>query len=188
MDDQPLFAEGLRAAVETSGRMVVTNVVARCAEAMHEVRVQRPDIVIIGEQFRRSLFQRIRMQAPTSTLVLLDPNLSDAAATVRYAVPVLSRKYRADHVVSVLSGLARGAGGPSLDPSRNGSYPAGLTKREWEILQLLASGYTSVEIGKRLFLSTNTVRTYCQSLLRKLGARNRLEAVAVGRRLNIVNS
>jgi DNA-binding NarL/FixJ family response regulator len=62
-----------------------------------------------------------------------------------------------------------------------------LTDREREILALLANGSSNVVIAADLFLSVNTVRNYVQSILRKLRAHTRLEAVAVGVREGIVN-
>jgi DNA-binding NarL/FixJ family response regulator len=53
-----------------------------------------------------------------------------------------------------------------------------LTKREREILDLLASGLSSRSIARRLFLSENTVRTHIQNVLAKLRVHSRVEAVA----------
>jgi two-component system response regulator DegU len=63
---------------------------------------------------------------------------------------------------------------------------ARVTKREAEILQLVATGYSTREIGEHLFISEKTVRNHLGSLFRKLDARNRTEAVYRGIRLGIV--
>jgi len=47
-----------------------------------------------------------------------------------------------------------------------------LTKREKQVLQYLANGYTNIEIGRIIFLSQSTVHTYRKNLLRKFNARN----------------
>jgi DNA-binding NarL/FixJ family response regulator len=52
-----------------------------------------------------------------------------------------------------------------------------LTKREYEILRRVAMGETNPEIACALHLSRNTVKTYLQSALHKLGARNRVDAI-----------
>jgi DNA-binding NarL/FixJ family response regulator len=54
------------------------------------------------------------------------------------------------------------------------------TERELEILQLVAVGETNVEIGQRLHITEETVKTHVQHLLRRLSARNRAHAVAIG--------
>jgi DNA-binding NarL/FixJ family response regulator len=51
-----------------------------------------------------------------------------------------------------------------------------LSRREEEILRLLASGLTDREIGEALTISTRTVETHVSNILRKLDARNRAEA------------
>lgn len=53
----------------------------------------------------------------------------------------------------------------------------GLTRREYEVLRLVAQGRTNPEIGEALGLARNTVKTYLQTALHKLGARNRVEAI-----------
>jgi DNA-binding NarL/FixJ family response regulator len=59
-----------------------------------------------------------------------------------------------------------------------------LTVREWEVLELLAEGYTTAEIAKKLFISRATVRTHVASTLRKLRAPDRAAAVAFLKQLD----
>jgi len=54
---------------------------------------------------------------------------------------------------------------------------SGLTRREYEVLRLAAQGQTNPEIAETTGLTRNTVKTYLQSALHKLGARNRVEAI-----------
>jgi DNA-binding NarL/FixJ family response regulator len=58
----------------------------------------------------------------------------------------------------------------------------GLTARESEALALLVSGLRNREIGQAMFVSTDTVKTHLANVYRKLGVRNRAEAVAVALR------
>ena len=60
--------------------------------------------------------------------------------------------------------------------------PERLTPRQYEVLQLVAGGATTDEIAALLQLSRETVRNHVQAVLRRLNARNRLEAVAIARR------
>jgi len=73
------------------------------------------------------------------------------------------------------------------------SYPAPLqeleqepTAREIEVLQLIADGLVNREIGVRLFLSEETVKSHVRHLLAKLQARSRAHAVAVGYRRGLI--
>jgi DNA-binding CsgD family transcriptional regulator len=61
-----------------------------------------------------------------------------------------------------------------------------LTKREVEVLELIAAGHSTREIAGRLFISPKTVRNHLAAVYRKLDARNRTEAVLSGMRLGLV--
>jgi DNA-binding NarL/FixJ family response regulator len=62
-------------------------------------------------------------------------------------------------------------------PPGNAHGPMALTKREAEVLRLIAGGLTNQAIADRLFLGLETVKTHVRSVLTKLGAANRTEAV-----------
>lgn len=62
------------------------------------------------------------------------------------------------------------------------SYPDGLTRREVEVLQLVARGMTNQEIGGRLFISQHTAATHVQHILEKTGMANRAELTAYAMR------
>jgi DNA-binding CsgD family transcriptional regulator len=72
----------------------------------------------------------------------------------------------------------------ALDEARR--VELGITERELEILGLIASGLSNREIGERLFISENTVKTHSSRLFDKLGARRRTEAVRIGRASRLV--
>jgi DNA-binding NarL/FixJ family response regulator len=57
------------------------------------------------------------------------------------------------------------------------SAPARLTGREWDVLELMRKGATTVQIAERLFVSTTTVRTHVSAILRKLGVADREAAI-----------
>jgi DNA-binding NarL/FixJ family response regulator len=66
---------------------------------------------------------------------------------------------------------------PEREPSR----------RELEVLELVSDGLLNREIGNRLFVSEETVKSHVHSLLAKLAARSRAHAVAVGFRRGLIN-
>jgi DNA-binding CsgD family transcriptional regulator len=57
---------------------------------------------------------------------------------------------------------------------------SGLSGREQQVLELTAEGLTNSEIGKRLFISEETVKSHLRALLAKFQARSRAQAVALG--------
>jgi NarL family two-component system response regulator LiaR len=62
----------------------------------------------------------------------------------------------------------------------------GITQREHEILGLIAEGLSNREIGERLFVSENTVKTHSSRLFDKLGVNRRVQAVLKGRELGLI--
>jgi len=62
----------------------------------------------------------------------------------------------------------------------------GITRRELEILECIASGLSNREIGEKLFVSENTVKTHSSRLFEKLGAKRRTQAVQIGKGLGLI--
>jgi ATP/maltotriose-dependent transcriptional regulator MalT len=62
----------------------------------------------------------------------------------------------------------------------------GVTRRELEILALIANGMSNREIAERLFVSENTVKTHSSRLFDKLGAKRRTQAVQMGKELGLI--
>ena len=62
----------------------------------------------------------------------------------------------------------------------------GITPRELEILELIASGLSNREIAEAIFVSENTVKTHSSRLFNKLGARRRTQAVQLGKKAGLI--
>ena len=62
----------------------------------------------------------------------------------------------------------------------------GITRRELEILELIANGLSNREIAEKLFVSENTVKTHSSRLFDKLSARRRTQAVQLGKELGLI--
>jgi DNA-binding NarL/FixJ family response regulator len=86
--------------------------------------------------------------------------------------------------IESLGRRARIALGESPPASSSGRPEAalGLTRREFEVLCLIAGGRTNREVARRLFVGEKTVATHVSNILGKLGAANRVEAVAIASR------
>jgi LuxR family maltose regulon positive regulatory protein len=89
-----------------------------------------------------------------------------------------------DYVLKLLDAC----GGASLFPvSTQTTLTEPLTRREQEILELIAAGLTNYEIAEKLVVSPETVKKHSGSIYGKLGARNRTEAVARARALDLLS-
>lgn len=75
-----------------------------------------------------------------------------------------------------------------VDPAaENGGGRAALTRRQRQILQMIADGHSTSLAAKRLGLSSETVRTHTKAALARLGARDRAHAVAIGLRSSLID-
>lgn len=61
-----------------------------------------------------------------------------------------------------------------------------ITKREYEVLQAIASGFSNKEIAEQLFLSESTIKTHVSNLLVKLNAKRRTQAIQIAKDLKII--
>jgi DNA-binding NarL/FixJ family response regulator len=78
--------------------------------------------------------------------------------------------------------LAATAAGPTPSPTDPADLPDGLTRREAEILRLIAQGLTNPEIAELLFLSNHTVKTHVNKIFAKTASRDRAAAIGYARR------
>lgn len=62
-----------------------------------------------------------------------------------------------------------------------------LSKRELEVLQLMADGLSNLEIAERLFISLNTIKTHSSKIFEKLEVQRRTQAVEMARKLNLIS-
>lgn len=72
----------------------------------------------------------------------------------------------------------------SVDAARQAEL--GITARELEILEQIAAGLSNKEIGEKLFVSENTVKTHAAAVFEKLNARRRTEAVALAKEARLI--
>ena len=76
----------------------------------------------------------------------------------------------------------------SPQPQQRHSRPYDMTKRELEVLGLVAVGLSNRQIGRRLYISERTVGVHVSNILAKLHASNRVEAATIAHRLGLVGS
>jgi DNA-binding NarL/FixJ family response regulator len=149
------------------------------------------DIVLIGTQ--RALTGGIEA---TRRLLAVHPNgvvivfgSPDDTASIAAAIACGARGFlRWDATQpEIIAALADTVSSPRLpSPRASDDSQVNLTERELQVLRGMSQGQSNGEIGRELFLSEDTVKTHARRLFRKLGARDRAQAVAVGFRRGLV--
>lgn len=76
--------------------------------------------------------------------------------------------------------------GDAFEPDRSEIDRMGLSKRELEVLELMAAGLSNQEIAGRLFVSLNTVKTHSSNIFAKMDVKRRTQAVEKGKRISII--
>ncbi|GAA2556656.1 response regulator transcription factor [Winogradskya consettensis] len=204
-DDQALVRAGFRMILTADGIEVVAEA-TNGAEAVDAVRRHRPDVVLMdirmpGTDGLAATRQIMAGRDATPRIIILttfDLDHYVYAALTAGASGFLLKDVTPEHLVGAVR-LVRD-GDALLAPSitrrlverfaRGESEPppdlAGLTKRELEVLALLAQGLSNAELAARLYLSEATVKTHVARILGKLGLRDRVQAVVAAYRTGLV--
>ncbi len=192
VEDHHVVRAGVAAFLEKVPEIEVVGETARMGELLEMVEAEEPDVVVLDA--------RIPGQPVIETARLL------SSRHPQVGVLVLSAYNRQEYVVGLLEAgalgyllkddspeaLVRGIravaqGKAWISPRveeelvrvlRRGGRPAsGLSPREKEVLKLMARGYTNLQIAEALGLAGQTVKNHVRSVLGKLGARTRVQAV-----------
>jgi DNA-binding NarL/FixJ family response regulator len=201
-DDHRILREGLRRSLQVQGLEVVGEA-ADGEEAIELAEQLRPDVVLMdltmpvldGVEATR----RIRGRLPEVRVVVLTMHADEAtmARAIRSGADgYLVKDCSSEEIAGTLRLVAAGetAVSPELAASMLAevqALPAGageelVSKREEEVLQLIADGCSSVEVAERLFISQKTVKNHLASIYQKLDARDRTQAVLRAVRMGIV--
>ena len=208
VDDVPLFRAGLSSALKDAGFEVVAE--AGDAEgAVSAAEEHQPDLVLLDILMPGTsgleVVEKISAVAPAAQVVLLTASESEEDLLV--GVKAGARGYVTkdapfDALVGALNAVE--SGGAAVSPNMAGklldvtrqllrhqelmqSRKPVLTGRELEVLQLVAEGQTSREIGVLLFISENTVKNHIRNILDKLGLHSRNEAVLYAVREDLIS-
>jgi two-component system response regulator DesR len=188
VDDHDVVHWGLRSLL--GGQPWVERCLAAhdAAEAIALAEQYEPDVALVdlfvGRESGAEICERLRLISPPARVLFISGagRISAAAARAAGASGFISKDWSAQEVVDAVRVVARGG---SVFPAEDAEPPAGLTAREREVLALIATGATNAEIADRLFLSPHTVKEHTSAVYRKLGVRNRAEAVQRGQRIGL---
>ena len=204
-DDHRMLRESLRRAMEESG----FDVVGEAADGEEAVRLAeklRPDVVLMDVTMPVldgvAATRRVRDQLPGTQVVILTMHadrevLVDAirAGAAGYLVKDCSTEEVVDTVRKAAAGetalsaeLAASMLGEVRDLVRReeaGAEPI-VSKREEEVLQLIADGLSTTEVAEKLYISVKTVKNHLASIYQKLDTRDRTQAVLQAVRMGIV--
>lgn len=204
-DDHTLLREGLRRSLEDAGVTVVgeaANGEEACVLAEHH----RPDIVLMDVSMPRrngvEATRDIRSRLPDVDVVILTMHADHAVVSeaVRAgAAGYLVKDCTTDEIIAMLTAVAGGETvlSPDLatsmlaeaqrpDTTTTPTKEALLTPREEEVLQLIATGASTPEVAKALYIAEKTVRHHLSSIYEKLDSRDRTQAVIRAVRMGII--
>jgi DNA-binding NarL/FixJ family response regulator len=198
VDDQNLIRLGIRSLLELAGDITVVAEASDGDEAIAVIRRERPDVVLLdlrmpkkdGVAVLRAL-QADGALPPTIVLTTFDDDAALLEAVKAGAKGYLLKDVSLEQLTAAISDVAAGESiiRPvvtervlrGLEHVRRGfdalSPPHPLTRREVEILRLMAGGYSNREIADALGTAEGTVKNHASSILSKLGVRDRTRAV-----------
>jgi len=208
-DDQALVRSGFRMVLEAREDMEVVGEAENGADALALAARCRPDVILMDVRMPVmdgvEATRRLARTGTSARIVILTTFDSDEyvyEALRAGASGFLLKDAQPAQLVDAIRVVARGEAllAPTVTrrlldrfahtlPGSSGTAPAALaelTEREREVLTLLASGLSNAELAERLFVSETTVKTHVSSILRKLGLRDRVQAVVLAYQAGLV--
>ncbi len=187
-DDHPMVRSGLRQMLESAEDMEVVAEATTGAEALRLASRHLPDVVLMDLRMPDldgvAATAEIHRRHPDVHVLVVTTYDTDAdilAAVDAGATGYLLKDARREELYTAVRVAARGettlapkVASRVLDQMR-GADPTALTRREIEVLQLVAAGRRNREIAGQLCISTKTVEFHLRNVFRKLGVRSRAE-------------
>uniref|UniRef100_A0A7C4KKM6 Response regulator transcription factor n=1 Tax=Anaerolinea thermolimosa TaxID=229919 RepID=A0A7C4KKM6_9CHLR len=209
VDDQALFREGLRTLLSVYDDFDVVGEAANGEEALRLAIQLHPDVVLMD--LRMPVLDGVRAtnllkeSLPSCKVIVLttfddDELVFDGlrAGAIGYLLKDVSSNKLVEAIRSASRGeyfllpaitakvIAEFSKIPRSTPNRASEMADALSPREMEILLLVASGDSNKEIAEKLVISEGTVKNHLSSILSKLNARDRLQAVIRARELGLI--
>ncbi|MEX1142488.1 MAG: response regulator transcription factor [Thermoleophilaceae bacterium] len=190
VDDHEVVRWGMQVLLDRQPWVRACLMAANADEAIELARRHSPDVALVdlfvGAESGAELCTLLAKASPATRALLMSGAgwISAPAARATGASGFVPKDWPAADVVMAVRMVAKGMTvfAPRDEP------PAGpLSEREGQVLALIAAGATNGEIGVELGISAHTVKDHASSLYRKLGARNRSEAVQRAERLGLTS-
>ena len=189
VDDHLLFREALRAVIDSQSDMLLVADAASGAEALRKFREHRPDITLMDFRLPDwtgiEAMIAIRAQFPEARVILVSTYEGDIETQSALLAGAKGHIFKTMHPREITSAIRKVCAGttwvqpPTLDRLGAEAGDQGLTSREVEVLARVASGNRIRDIGQRLFITEDTVRSHLKHIMRKLGARDKASALAI---------
>ena len=209
VEDHPLLRTVITVACEQAASLQVVGETEHAESALETCRRDPPDVIVLdlslaGELQGLDLARRIRAEGLPVRILVLTARTDDEAlfesvavgvdgylektAGVRVIAEALERVARGERVFtsSQMRGAIAELGKRARFAREASGAKASLSERELEVLQRAALGLTVGQVARRLGISPRTVETHLTNVYRKLGARNRVQAVARASELGLV--
>ncbi len=207
VDDHRVVREGLRAMLDGIEEVAIVGEAEGLADALAAVEEVAPDVVLLDLRLQGAsgldVCRKLVDEYPDVCVVFLTVYEDEQyvfEALRAGARGYLLKKASPEDIVRILQSVM--AGEVVVDPSLGGQialraastrtgdfWPGahlGLTKREGEVLTQLVKGLANKDIGRALFISEDTVKTHVRGVLRKLGVKDRAQAVSFALRNGLV--
>jgi DNA-binding NarL/FixJ family response regulator len=187
VDDHAVVRHGLKSALESHGYEVIAEA-GSINEAQAFMAQTNPDAIVVdinlpdGSGF--DLVAWSRKISPTTAIVVL--TLNDGEDYVRAAKCAGANAFivKSAPLTDLIAALDFAISSPTSFSSKHittSGVDSGLSAREIDVLHSINHGLTNAAIAKQLYVSVSTVKTHVSSILRKLDANNRVQALAIAR-------
>jgi len=198
-DDHPVARQGLVAILSSFGDMRVVAEAADGEEACELYRQHLPDVLIVDLRMPKKdglqvVAELMSERHPKPRIIVMSTYESEEdirravkAGAKGYLVKASDAKTIEEAVRAVDAGQSSFPAEISLKLAEAVVRPE-LSKRELQVLECLANGRSNKEIGAMLYISELTVKGHVRSILEKLGATGRAEAIAIAARRGLVHT
>jgi DNA-binding NarL/FixJ family response regulator len=189
VDDHDVVQWGFRLLLERQPWVERCLAARDAEEALRLAREAKPEVALVdlflGRHSGAEICDELHSASRDTKILLISGagRISPAAARAAGASGFVSKDWGAPDVLRAIRmvGLGMDVFEPEPEPVR-----VALSEREREVVSLIAAGSTNREIAERLFLSPHTVKEYTSGVYRKLGVRNRAEAVKRAQSLGLI--
>jgi len=198
VDDNAVIRTGLRSLLALSGDVLVVGEAANGKEAVETAQRVRPDVVLLDVRMPvvdgvTAASELVRQSKVLMLTYADDGEVVTSALRAGASGYLVHGAFQPEELVRAVVGTAHGdahlspaAAGVLVNAVRSGLGRAapdrrrfGLSGREMEVMDLIASGRSNVDIANKLFLSEKTVKNHVNRIYAKLGVRTRAEAIAL---------